>query len=52
MSKPDLIFETKDNAEKIRRVLNKPLQASCRLCGSFVGGPHDCPGELLKGKTK
>lgn len=48
MKKPDLVFLTKENEDKVKRVVDKAAKAEeqvrCKSCAAIVCGPHDCPG--------
>lgn len=43
MKKPDLVFLTKTNGEKVMQATKQQLPR-CETCGALVAGPHDCPG--------
>jgi len=42
MAKPDLIFITKENENKLQRAVKDAKH--CEHCGALIAGPHDCPG--------
>lgn len=50
MAKPDLVFLTKDNEDKVNKLAGKAVseeeleKARCKSCAALVTGPHDCPG--------
>lgn len=46
MLKPDLVFLTEHNKEKIERMIKRGDEARCEICGKLVAGPHEC--EIIK----
>lgn len=49
MRKPDLVFLTKENEDKVKRITEKAAadtleSVRCKSCEALVSGPHDCPG--------
>lgn len=45
MKKPDLVFLTKENEERVKRAA-EGKGFRCEDCGYAVTGPHDCNFEL------
>lgn len=49
MAKPDLVFLTKENEGKVKRITDQAAvdnldSLRCKSCASIISGPHDCPG--------
>lgn len=43
MAKPDLVFVTKENEERIKAAAAAQSASACEHCGRQIIGPHDCP---------
>ncbi len=47
MSKPDLVFITKQNEAKVKAFVERGAGKKCEACGFTITGPHDCPGKQV-----